>query len=105
MYPGLAELPLYLVICMFLIACVSALFILLKNHRVGTVVGVCMVLGGGVSNLTERLIYGHVVDWIPVGEVFVTNVADAIIVIGILICVYYFYDSSRTINRAHRTRK
>ncbi|MEK7103226.1 MAG: signal peptidase II [Patescibacteria group bacterium] len=90
---------------MFFIACVSALFLLRDNHRIGMIIGVLLVLGGGASNIIQRVVYGHVIDWIFVGGIFVTNIADAIIVIGVLICVYYFYDSTRAVNRPDRPRK
>ncbi len=49
-----------------------------------------LIVGGGLSNLGERLIYGYVVDYIDVGFWPVFNMADSFITIGaILIAVLW----------------
>ena len=61
-------------------------------------VSLALMLGGGLSNLVDRLRFGSVTDFInfPVWPVF--NVADSSVVIGIVILAYYalFLDRSVT---------
>jgi signal peptidase II len=42
-----------------------------------------LILSGGVSNFVDRIVYGHVVDYVDIGFWPVFNVADAMIVVGI----------------------
>jgi signal peptidase II len=46
-------------------------------------------LGGACGNLLDRVRYGYVVDFIEVRYWPVFNVADASIVVGVLILIYY----------------
>jgi signal peptidase II len=42
-------------------------------------------LGGAVGNLVDRIRYGHVVDFVSVGDFPVFNVADSCITIGVFV--------------------
>ncbi len=44
-----------------------------------------MELGGAVGNLVDRIRYGHVIDFISVGNFPVWNIADACITVGVFI--------------------
>lgn len=44
-----------------------------------------MELGGAVGNLSDRIKYGHVIDFISVGNFPVWNIADACITVGVVI--------------------
>lgn len=44
-----------------------------------------MELGGAAGNLVDRIKYGHVIDFISVGNFPVWNVADACITVGVVI--------------------
>ncbi len=51
--------------------------------------GYSIMLGGGLSNLAEKLILGYVIDWIPIPFIpMVINIADIEISIGSLISFY-----------------
>ena len=51
--------------------------------------GLCWVVAGGAGNLIDRIMYGHVVDFVSVGSFPVWNFADMCIVGGcILLGVY-----------------
>ena len=49
-----------------------------------------LLLGGAVGNLTDRIRFGEVVDFIDVGAWPVFNLADSAIVVGVIIIVFYF---------------
>jgi len=42
-------------------------------------------LGGAIGNLVDRIRYGHVIDFVSVGNFPVWNVADACITVGVII--------------------
>ena len=42
-------------------------------------------LGGAIGNLVDRIQYGHVIDFVSVGNFPVWNVADACITVGVII--------------------
>lgn len=61
-----------------------------KEPNKSDVIGLGMVLGGAIGNLTDRVRFGHVIDYADLhfGEFrpfLVFNVADACITIGVLI--------------------
>ena len=67
-----------------------AVYYLLTNPRHGKVyaIGLCFVIGGGIGNLYDRLLYGSVTDFLHLDLGFfqtgVFNLADVSIMIGII---------------------
>ncbi len=64
----------------------------LRGARWGLALG--LVLGGAVGNLIDRIMNppafgrGHVTDFLAYGDLFVGNVADVFVVIGVgLVCL------------------
>ncbi|MGO3325536.1 signal peptidase II [Gordonia sp. (in: high G+C Gram-positive bacteria)] len=82
----------------------------------GWVIGLGLVLGGAIGNLTDRIfrapgpLRGHVVDFIQVGDWWPTfNVADSAVVCGAVLLVVltllgYDYDGSRSGWAARKSR-
>jgi len=54
-----------------------------------------MLLIGGISNLVDRVIYGGVVDFIIISVLPMFNIADVLIVIGIMIIFFKLFNMSR----------
>jgi len=81
-----------------------ALFYLLtkKNLPNLTIIGICFVVGGGIGNIYDRLIYGSVTDFLHIDFVIfqtgVFNMADVSIMTGtfIVICESYFRRTNLT---------
>ena len=55
-----------------------------------------LVLGGAVGNLVDRLVnppsfgHGHVTDFIAYGDLFVGNVADVLVIVGVaFVCLFF----------------
>ncbi|HLP79770.1 MAG TPA: signal peptidase II [Acidobacteriota bacterium] len=69
-----------LIVCLILVACVL-IFRLLPNKYA---IPLGVVIGGGLGNIYDRLIYGAVIDYISVPFFSVFNFADAAIFLGIL---------------------
>ena len=66
---------------------VGVLLLFHYSHQIRTLfVHVCLglQLGGAVGNLCDRIILGHVIDFIDVGIWPIFNIADSAIVIGLL---------------------
>lgn len=53
-------------------------------------IAVLAILSGAASNLFDRLMFGGVVDWFVIGEVFAFNGADALIAAGALALLFFF---------------
>ncbi|WP_293768764.1 signal peptidase II [uncultured Corynebacterium sp.] len=67
----------------------------------GQAIGLAMIAGGALGNLTDRLFrapgfwFGHVVDFISVGDFAVFNIADASITCGVLVFVVFMFLADR----------
>ncbi|MGV0391419.1 MULTISPECIES: signal peptidase II [Corynebacterium] len=61
----------------------------------GQAVGLAMIAGGALGNLVDRLVrepgfwFGHVVDFISVGNFAVFNIADASITCGVVVFIIF----------------
>ena len=67
-------------------------FVCVKRADVRRLAGTALLLAGGVCNLTDRLIYGCVIDWL---YIFVyINLADIYLVIGGALLFVHFTDKS-----------
>jgi signal peptidase II len=75
----------------------AGLFFIFKRGDVetGTLVGVCFVLGGGIGNIFDRILYGSVTDFLHIDlgafQTGVFNLADVSIMVGILIVLTSSY--------------
>lgn len=62
-------------------------------------VAMALILGGGISNIYDRLLFGKVIDFMNMGigtlRTGVFNFADVFIMIGIGLFVFYNYKESR----------
>jgi len=95
------------------IAGVIVILVFLYYFPPATTVGMvsfALILSGAVGNLIDRIRLGYVIDFISihVQELFhwpAFNIADAALVVGIFILIYYFYKSGvfrKTHERDHR---
>ena len=58
--------------------------------------GLALVLGGAVGNLIDRLLYGYVLDFLEVRGLFVNNLADVCVTVGVgLIVIYVLFGGER----------
>ena len=63
------------------------IYIFVKNSSSDILFGLALVIGGGMSNLTDRLVRGCVVDFIDLKFWPAFNLADAAITIGVVILI------------------
>jgi signal peptidase II len=68
------------------------------------VLGICFVIGGGLGNLYDRLLYGSVTDFLHVDLLIfktgIFNLADVSIMIGMIMIIINLYLSPRTVELA-----
>jgi|APSaa5957512622_1039677.scaffolds.fasta_scaffold73535_2 signal peptidase II len=60
----------------------SQLLISLRDNNKYTSLGYLLITLGGLSNIFDRIIYGYVIDMIPLISISVFNVADVMILFG-----------------------
>jgi signal peptidase II len=88
------------------VALVVSVYILVVGHRAGngvlTQVTLGAVLGGAAANAVDRFRQGYVVDFVDLHRWPVFNVADAAIVVGILITAITL--SRRPVNAGEHAR-
>jgi signal peptidase II len=87
------------------VAFIFVVILFVKSDNRFSLVGLSFIIGGALGNLTDRLLYMEVIDFIQVGArgwywpTF--NVADSCVTIGlILIVIYYIF-----IDTSHRQTK
>lgn len=70
------------------------LFFLLTNRNISktTLTGICFVLGGGLGNVFDRIVYGSVTDFLHINfgifQTGVFNLADVSIMSGMIMIIY-----------------
>lgn len=80
---------------MLVILCGIFFALLREKGNRGLKLGVALIIGGGASNLTDRLTKGHVVDYFsfksrfPVLQRIVFNVSDLFIFLGALLTLLF----------------
>jgi signal peptidase II len=100
-----------------IISIAALLFILLFLHYLSpattlSIISIGLILGGAVGNLIDRLRFGSVTDFIYFrlwGNFHwpAFNIADAALIVGIFILIYYFYRSGvfrKAYERDHGTQ-
>jgi signal peptidase II len=69
-----------------------------KDIRTATLFGICCVLGGGIGNIFDRIMYGSVTDFLHIDFVLfqtgVFNLADVSIMAGVFIVLIDTYRKS-----------
>jgi signal peptidase II len=76
-----------------LLALTFALIFLLKNNKINklSVVGLCFVIGGGIGNIYDRILYGSVTDFLyldlAVFQTGIFNLADVSVMLGVLLMI------------------
>jgi len=69
-----------------------------RSPFLGTTLGklaLGLVMGGTIGNLTDRLRYGQVTDFISIGIWPTFNIADSAVTIGVILFAYLFLVSTR----------
>lgn len=86
-----------LMIILPLIVIGYALYHLLTSNNLSRLLifGICLVIGGGLGNVYDRIIYGSVTDFLHFDFVLfqtgIVNMADISITIGLFILIYEFF--------------
>lgn len=74
---------------------VFVFYLFIKNTKSGFYLSLfCLILGGFLGNLFDRVVYGYVIDMIlfPLVPLFVCNIADIIITCAMVVfSVHYFF--------------
>jgi len=87
-----------------LIAIGYGFFYLIKTDTLSTamIVGISSLIGGGLGNVIDRILYGSVTDFLYFDFVLfhtgVVNMADISVSIGFFIILYGFYVNRRELN-------
>ncbi|MBI3234200.1 MAG: signal peptidase II [Bacteroidetes bacterium] len=86
----------FLIILPSIILALAFIYLLTKNNLSHfKVAGLCFVVGGGVGNLFDRVVYGSVTDFLHLDfEVFQTgifNMADVSIMVGVVTIIVESY--------------
>lgn len=55
-----------------------------------TIIGLCLMIAGGLSNLLERIFFGNVIDYFRIGVWPNFNIADSMICIGVAFLIFSF---------------
>ncbi len=56
--------------------------------------GLLLIIGGGLGNLFDRVIYGCVMDYIRIGWFPVFNLADIFLTVGVVLIFYHWFQEN-----------
>jgi signal peptidase II len=94
---GILRNQLYLFIFVSLVA-IILIFSILKKHKNKTLslysVSLACILGGALGNLIDRLMCGHVIDFLDFRVWPVFNIADSAISVGAVLLAYSIFRKS-----------
>ncbi len=94
--PGIAfgfKLPQPFLIVLTFVLVFAVLYIVktdLKINHPLTQLSIALIIGGGMGNLIDRLLYGHVTDFISFWNYPIFNLADIFITTGVLLAVAFY---------------
>ena len=89
----------FVCIAFFVLALMFYFVIIKRPESILLLSGIFLVFSGAASNLTDRILYGYVMDFIDLRIWPVFNIADSAITIGaFLILLYLFKQKSKTCN-------
>ena len=84
----LSGIILNVVIAICLTAILAGIIISLTRKHFGPSLGLVMIFLGGASNLYDRLCLGYVIDYLYLKNFTIFNIADVLIVTGVIIILY-----------------
>jgi signal peptidase II len=93
-----------LMIILPLIVLVYALYYLLTSNNLSKllILGICFIIGGGLGNVFDRILYGSVTDFLHFNfglfHTGIVNMADISITIGFVILMYELCINRRILN-------
>jgi len=98
--------PVYKLLMIFipLIIIGYALFYLIKKDSLSIflIAGISFIIGGGLGNIFDRILYGSVTDFLYFDFILfhtgIVNMADIFITIGFFIIAYRFFVNKRKLN-------
>lgn len=70
-----------------------------------TAISLSLILGGGISNLIDRIINGGIIDFIKIKNFPIFNIADCYITIGWILLVIFIIKFSKEINEVKNCEK
>lgn len=85
----------FIFLAFFVMAMIVYYFPSIPREDVFLRLALSLQLGGAAGNLVDRLVQGHVTDFISVGTFPVFNVADSSITIGVVVLIFGMWLESR----------
>lgn len=73
---------------LLLVLCIALIIYEIKANDKGLALCLTCVLGGGISNMFDRIYFGYVTDMISCGSFAIFNVADMFVTCGCIIAIF-----------------
>lgn len=93
---GILKNQFYFLIFIAIVAIIFVVSNLRKKRLRGCEIALCLILGGAISNLIDRLRLGAVIDFLDFRIWPVFNIADSAITIGAILLAYSLLFKKRT---------
>ena len=95
----------FLLLTLIPLAVLGAAFMYLltkRNLTKLTMLALCLVVGGGIGNIYDRVLYGSVTDFMHIDFIIfqtgIFNMADVSIMLGVFVVLYEFYHNRTPLN-------
>jgi len=93
---GLPNYILIILVCLILIGLIYFGFKSFKKWQFSQLFCFSLIIGGAISNLIDRLIYGYVIDYIKIFGWPIFNLGDVMIAVGAGLLIWRFARSKRS---------
>lgn len=80
----------YIMAVVSFIICVAITLYIINQKKNGKNVNIAwyMILSGGIGNLIDRIVRGYVVDFVATPFIATFNIADSMVVIGVVLLIF-----------------
>jgi signal peptidase II len=84
-----------MIVLPLLVLCYAFYYLFSRNHTWLMISGLCLIIGGGIGNLIDRIIYGSVTDFLHfnfgIFQTGIVNAADMSITAGFIVLLLEMY--------------
>ncbi len=93
------SLPTFIILIVVLAGIAYWMFLGWRSQQINIIWGTTLIFVGALSNLIDRMIYGHVVDYLNLFDWSIFNIADLMIFIGVGAVLFSWWHKKKALQK------